>query len=96
MILFTNDPILDYMPSPYTKKQTTNITMASTRSRKLSAWNKAVRSAWNKGAKNFTEAVKMAKKTYKPKSSPSKAAPKPCPKGTHRRMRGRGSRCVKN
>jgi hypothetical protein len=70
--------------------------MARTRSRKLSAWNKAVRSAWNRGAADFAEAVAMAKETYKPRTVTVKPAPKPCRKGTHRRIRGRGSRCVKN
>lgn len=73
---------------------------ASSPKRKLSAWNIAVRKAYKNGAKSFVAAVKTAKKTYKPKtagkSSPKRSSPKRCPKGTHRRMRGKGPRCVKN
>lgn len=73
--------------------------MARVRSRKVSAWNKAVKSAFAKGAKNLKAAVASAKKTYKKKSvskSSRKSSPKRCPKGMHKRMRGSGSRCVKN
>lgn len=74
--------------------------MARIRSRKSSAWNKAVKSAFAKGAKNLKAAVKVAKKTYKPKSATRKSATrksaKRCAKGSHRRMRGKGSRCVKH
>lgn len=71
--------------------------MARTASRKVSAWNKAVKAAFAKGAKNFKAAIAAAKKTYKPKSKPaSKKSPKRCAKGSHRRVRGKGSRCVKN
>lgn len=75
--------------------------MARTRSRKSSAWNKAVKSAFAKGAKNLKSAVKAAKKTYKPKASASRKSAsrksaKRCAKGSHRRMKGKGSRCVKN
>lgn len=73
--------------------------------RKLSAWNIAVRKAYKNGAGSFVAAVKTAKKTYKPKtagksspkrSSPKRSSPKRCPKGSHRRIRGKGPRCVKN
>jgi len=46
--------------------------MARARSRKASAWNKAIRAAYKKGAKNMKAAVAMAKKTYKPKSKGGK------------------------
>lgn len=65
--------------------------MARAVSRKPSAWNKAVKSAFAKGAKSFKAAVAAAKKTYRKKSSTKR-----CPKGSHRRIRGKGSRCVKN
>lgn len=70
--------------------------MARTRSRKLSAWNKAVKKAFAKGAASFQEAVATAKKSYKSGSRSSATKVKRCPKGSHRRIRGRGSRCVKN
>lgn len=72
--------------------------MARAVSRKPSAWNKAVKSAFAKGAKSFKAAVAAAKKSYRKKSATkaSKKSPKRCPKGSHRRMRGKGSRCVKN
>lgn len=73
--------------------------MARAVSRKPSAWNKAVKSAFAKGAKSFKAAVAAAKKTYRKKSSTkktSKKSPKRCPRGSHRRIRGKGSRCVKN
>lgn len=75
--------------------------MATVRSRKVSAWNKAVKAEFKKGAKSFKAAVAAAKKSYK-KSAPKtrkaakKSSPKRCAKGSHRRMRGKGSRCVKN
>lgn len=73
--------------------------------RKLSAWNIAVRKAYKNGAASFVAAVKAAKKTYKPKTagkaspkrkSATRKSPKQCAKGSHRRVRGKGSRCVKN
>ena len=76
--------------------------MARAVSRKPSAWNKAVKAAFAKGAKSFKAAVAAAKKSYRKKSSAksgkksTKSSPKRCPKGSHRRMRGKGSRCVKN
>lgn len=72
--------------------------MARAVSRKPSAWNKAVKTAFAKGAKSFKAAVAAAKKSYRKKSATkaSKKSPKSCPKGSHRRMRGKGSRCVKN
>jgi hypothetical protein len=72
--------------------------MARAVSRKPSAWNKAVKAAFAKGAKSFKAAVAAAKKSYRKKSASKsgKKSPKPCPKGSHRRMRGKGSRCVKN
>ena len=85
------------------------------RKRKLSAWNLAVRKAWKNGAASLPEAVKIAKMSYKSKSSPKRSSPKrsspkrssvkrssvkrssvKCPKGHHPRVRGKGSRCVKN
>jgi hypothetical protein len=50
--------------------------MARARSRKASAWNKAVSKAFRQGAKNMTQASKMAKKTYKPKASPKRRTAK--------------------
>lgn len=70
--------------------------MARTASRKASAWNRAVKAAFSKGAKNLKAAVAAAKKTYKPKAAATKKSPKRCAKGSHRRMRGKGSRCVKH
>jgi hypothetical protein len=85
--------------------------MARTASRNVSAWNKAVKSAFAKISKRgktptqrFTAAIKAAKKSYKPASgkvskrsvSKRSSSTKRCSKGSHRRMRGKGSRCVKN
>lgn len=80
--------------------------MARAVSRKASSWNKAVKAAFAKGAKNLKAAVKVAKKTYKKKSvsksvrksvrKSSRKSVKRCPKGMHKRMRGSGSKCVKN
>lgn len=72
--------------------------MARARSRKASAWNKAVKASFSKGAKNLKAAVRMAKKSYKGSSKKS-ASPRRatrCPKGMHKRKRGTGKRCVKN
>ena len=49
--------------------------MARTASRKVSAWNKAVKAAFAKGAKNLKAAVAAAKKSYKPKAV--KSSPEP-------------------
>jgi hypothetical protein len=74
--------------------------MARARSRKASAWNKAVKAAFSKGAKNLKAAVQSAKKSYKPKAGAKKSASprraRRCPKGMHKRKRGTGKRCVKN
>jgi hypothetical protein len=83
--------------------------MARAVSRKASSWNKAVKAAFAKVPKRgksatqrFSAAIKMAKKSYKAGSkksvrkSSSRKSAKRCPKGMHKRMRGSGSKCVKN